>query len=59
MKIFFLVSSIGTCYLMLAKFKATYDRNHDSFRFDLSISAFVDPRSRRSRFNGIVSACGD
>ena len=32
MKIFFLASSIGTVYLMYAKFKATYDHNHDTFR---------------------------
>ncbi len=32
MKVFFLASSIGTCYLMFIKFKATYDKNHDSFR---------------------------
>ncbi|MCP9264793.1 ER lumen protein-retaining receptor [Dirofilaria immitis] len=31
MKIFFLVSSFGTLYLMWIKFKATYDRNHDTF----------------------------
>ena len=33
MKIFFLVSSIGTVYLMFLKFKATYDHNHDTFRW--------------------------
>ena len=33
MKIFFLISSIGTIYLMFLKFKATYDHNHDTFRF--------------------------
>jgi len=32
MKIFFLASSIGSVYLMYLKFKATYDRNHDTFR---------------------------
>ena len=32
MKIFFLVSSLGTVYLMYVKFKATYDQNHDTFR---------------------------
>ena len=32
MKIFFIVSSVGTCYLILAKFRATYDKNHDTFR---------------------------
>jgi len=34
MKIFFLVSSIGTIYLMFLKFKATYDHNHDTFRVE-------------------------
>ncbi len=34
MKIFFLVSSIGTVYLMYLKFKATYDHNHDTFRIE-------------------------
>jgi len=37
MKIFFLVSSFGTIYLMWFKFKATYDRNHDTFRIELLI----------------------
>ena len=32
MKVFFLVSSMGTVYLMYVKFKATYDHNHDTFR---------------------------
>jgi len=34
MKVFFLVSSIGTVYLMFMKFKATYDHNHDTFRVE-------------------------
>ena len=34
MKVFFLASSIGTVYLMYLKFKATYDHNHDTFRYD-------------------------
>lgn len=34
MKMFFLASSIGTCYLMYMKFKATYDHNHDTFRIE-------------------------
>ncbi|CAG9537870.1 unnamed protein product [Cercopithifilaria johnstoni] len=37
MKIFFLVSSYGTVYLMFFKFRATYDRNHDTFRIELLI----------------------
>lgn len=35
MKVFFLVSSFGTVYLMYIKFKATYDHNHDTFRIEL------------------------
>ncbi|XP_040582520.1 ER lumen protein-retaining receptor [Lepeophtheirus salmonis] len=34
MKVFFLASSLGTVYLMYAKFKATYDHNHDTFRIE-------------------------
>jgi len=34
MKILFLGSSIATVYLMYVKFKATYDRNHDTFRVE-------------------------
>lgn len=34
MKIFYLISSIGTCYLIFKKFKATYDRTHDTFRIE-------------------------
>lgn len=34
MKVFFLVSSFGTVYLMYIKFKATYDHNHDTFRIE-------------------------
>lgn len=37
MKVFFLVTSFGTLYLMWAKFKATYDRNHDTFRVEFLI----------------------
>lgn len=37
MKVFFLVSSCGTLYLMWYKFKATYDRNHDTFRIEFLI----------------------
>ena len=33
MKVFFLASSFGTVYLMYLKFKATYDSNHDTFRY--------------------------
>uniref|UniRef100_A0A1L8DUM2 ER lumen protein-retaining receptor n=1 Tax=Nyssomyia neivai TaxID=330878 RepID=A0A1L8DUM2_9DIPT len=34
MKIFFLVASGMTVYLMYVKFRATYDHNHDSFRIE-------------------------
>ena len=34
MKIFYLVSSFGTIYLMYFKFRATYDRTHDTFRME-------------------------
>jgi len=34
MKVFFIGSSVGTIYLMFMKFKATYDRNHDTFRIE-------------------------
>lgn len=34
MKLFFLASSIATVYLMFFKFKATYDKNHDTFRIE-------------------------
>ncbi|EJW87023.1 ER lumen protein retaining receptor [Wuchereria bancrofti] len=37
MKVFFLVSSFGTLYLMWIKFKATYDRNHDTFRIEFLV----------------------
>jgi len=34
MKFIFVVSSLGTLYLMYLKFRATYDHNHDSFRIE-------------------------
>ncbi|VDO07406.1 unnamed protein product [Brugia timori] len=37
MKIFFLVSSYGTVYLMFFKFRATYDRSHDTFRIEFLV----------------------
>lgn len=37
MKVFYLVSSFGTIYLMFVKFKASYDRNHDTFRIEFLI----------------------
>lgn len=41
MKVFFLASSIGTCYLMYFKFKATYDHNHDTFRIEFLLAPCV------------------
>lgn len=34
MKIVFIGASLATVYLIFAKFRATYDRNHDSFRIE-------------------------
>lgn len=34
MKVVFIGASLGTLFLMFAKFRATYDRNHDSFRIE-------------------------
>ncbi|XP_046636406.1 ER lumen protein-retaining receptor-like [Daphnia pulicaria] len=35
MKVVFIAASYGTLYLMYVKFRATYDRNHDTFRVEL------------------------
>lgn len=37
MKVFYIASTIGTCYLIFLKFKATYDGNHDSFRVEFLV----------------------
>lgn len=37
MKIIFITSTVGTCYLIFVKFKATYDSNHDSFRAEFLV----------------------
>lgn len=37
MKIFYLAAAIGTCYFIFKKFKATYDRIHDTFRIEFLI----------------------
>jgi len=37
MKIVFIISTVATCYLILMKFKATYDANHDSFRVEFLV----------------------
>lgn len=34
MKVVFIGASVATVFLMFAKFRATYDRNHDSFRIE-------------------------
>jgi len=34
MKVFFIAAAYGTVYLMLVKFKATYNSNHDTFRIE-------------------------
>lgn len=34
MKVVFIGASLATVYLIFAKFRATYDRNHDSFRIE-------------------------
>ncbi|XP_054155219.1 ER lumen protein-retaining receptor 2-like [Oppia nitens] len=34
MKLVFICTSLATLYLMYMKFKATYDRNHDTFRIE-------------------------
>jgi len=37
MKVIYLVASLGTCFLIYHKFRATYDGNHDSFRMEFLI----------------------
>ncbi|XP_035694762.1 ER lumen protein-retaining receptor 2 [Branchiostoma floridae] len=37
MKIIYLLTSLGTVYLMYFKFKATYDSNHDTFRIEFLV----------------------
>lgn len=37
MKVLYISASIGTCYLIYVKFRATYDGNHDSFRMEFLI----------------------
>ncbi|XP_044734353.1 ER lumen protein-retaining receptor [Chrysoperla carnea] len=42
MKLVFIAASIATLYLIYMRFKATYDRNHDTFRIEFLIApAFV------------------
>jgi len=38
MKLFFISSAVATVYLMFLKFKATYDRNHDTFRVEFLVA---------------------
>ena len=35
MKVIFIAASVATVYMMYLKFKATYDHNHDTFRYVL------------------------
>uniref|UniRef100_U5EX25 ER lumen protein-retaining receptor n=1 Tax=Corethrella appendiculata TaxID=1370023 RepID=U5EX25_9DIPT len=37
MKVIFISTSLATIYLMYSKFRATYDKNHDSFRIEFLI----------------------
>jgi len=37
MKVIFIVATVTTCYLILMKFKATYDANHDTFRIEFLV----------------------
>ena len=37
MKIFFILSTFATLYLVFIKFKATYDSNNDTFRAELLV----------------------
>jgi len=37
MKLIYITLSIGTCYLIFVKFKATYDGNHDSMRAEFLV----------------------
>ncbi|XP_042897009.1 ER lumen protein-retaining receptor [Parasteatoda tepidariorum] len=41
MKIVFIGTSMATLYLMYFKFKATYDRNHDTFRIEFLVIPVV------------------
>jgi len=38
MKVVFILGSYGTLVLMFYKFKATYDRNHDTFRMEFLVA---------------------
>jgi len=37
MKVIFITATVATCYMILMKFKATYDANHDSFRVEFLV----------------------
>ena len=37
MKLIYISLSVGTCYLIFSKFKATYDGNHDSMRAEFLV----------------------
>jgi len=37
MKVVFIVATIATCYLVMVKFRNTYDSNHDTFRVEFVV----------------------
>lgn len=37
MKVVFITATVATCYMILMKFKATYDVHHDSFRVEFLV----------------------
>ena len=41
MKVIFLASSFATLYLVYSKFKASYDRNHDTFRVEFLVVPII------------------
>lgn len=41
MKVVFIASSVATVYLIYIKFKATYDRNHDTFRIEFLLAPSI------------------
>jgi len=46
MKVFFIGASYLTIYLIYLKFKATYDSNHDTFRYGFDLSTYPNKRKR-------------
>lgn len=41
MKVVFIGASYATLYLIYMKFKATYDRNHDTFRIEFLVAPAI------------------